>query len=157
MKNRGSGTKSFRISIALLAAALIAAASGGVQAQSDLDWLLYRPDTDYLNYPSRQPGYREPGDAPYVPEPLPAPPAPGNLYLGDEESLPRQSLPRWRRGVLACEVVRQRIAAKGYSRVRAIDCAGDFYGYTAVRGKARFRVSARARDGQVVSQTPLTD
>ncbi len=155
MSNRGNGTRSSEFSALFLAAVFIALGAVSVRA-NDLDWLLYKPNTDYLNHPNRQPGYREPGDPPYVPEPLPAPPVPGGRSAApfEEPDTPRSSA-RWRKGMLACEVVRTRIAAAGYTAVRAVDCAGEFYGYTATQGKARIRISARARDGVIISKKQI--
>lgn len=176
MSSPESGTRSFKRVVTLLAAmvaAFTAGEAGAVVAKpqakdltgarfiavgSELDWLLYKPNTDYLNFPNREPGYREPGDRPYLPEPLPRP-LPRGVKSAEPVEPPGASVPsqRWRKGMLACEVVRRRLAAAGYASVRATDCQGDVYGFTGSRDKARFRIAARARDGEIVSETRLDD
>lgn len=128
---------------------------GAIIAVSDnLDWLLYKPNTDYLLQPRRQPGYREPGDPPFVPEPLPDAPSEKGRRASPEPEVAPAPATGWRKGMLACEVVRQRIAAAGYATVRAVDCQGDYYGYQAEREGTRYRLIARARDGRIVAKIP---
>ncbi len=50
---------------------------------------------------------------------------------------------------MSCTAARQMLRRMGYRGVRAWDCRGRFYGFTARRGGKAWRITLRARDGRI--------
>jgi hypothetical protein len=60
-------------------------------------------------------------------------------------------LPYERTGV-NCNEARRLLGAQGYRNIRAYDCSGSRYGFYAIMGKKRYKITVSAVDGHITSR-----
>lgn len=147
----------------LLAAIGAVVLANGVQAESR--YCYDNPDDNRCDYdpdfrprlppppPAYDPGF-DPDDEYAPPPPRPRPPGPRLPELGDYDPPPPPGVWGADSRRRFCFRVGQSLREYGYRRVRAADCGGKNFKYTAYRGYQRYLIKVQARTGRIIYEFP---